>query len=547
MKNCPQCGAPIKDTAKFCMKCGCNLAQYEAAHAGGIFCPECGCRLGAPSEERSADDSDLADLSEIEREIDALVGEQEAEEAAYARDLKRAYILCLRGRYAEAGEIYDGIVAAHPDDINGYMGLIRAASENYTRQEGEEVEAAIRIAKRVAQKEDLSEFDADYAPYGRRRAEAERRKKEEAARRAEEEERQARAARVAQLFEISGGVLKRYKGQEARVEIPEGVTIIGERAFAGNGFLTDVTIGGTVREIEGYAFEKCPVLKNVTIGDGVEKIGGYAFRECPLLKTAAVGDGAESIGNNAFDRCASLTGLRLGKGLKSIGGYAFNFCEALTEAELPSGLKQIGGGAFAHCGLQKIDIPDGTEEIGAFAFSNADRLAEVTKGAGVKSIGEGGFSGCRALRSFSVPGGVKLIEKAVFRDCLALESVTLPSVVERIGEIAFKNCKSLKSIAVPDGVTEMGKGIFAGCDSLRSVVLPFVGAKRDLTDVRNGSFPALFRYIFLRKGPGRYPAADRDGRDNGRRYDLGSCVLPPRFAEKRYPPGQLEGDRKERV
>ena len=69
------------------------------------------------------------------------------------------------------------------------------------------------------------------------------------------------------------------------MEIPEGVTIIGERAFAGNGFLTDVTIGGTVREIEGYAFEKCPVLKNVTIGDGVEKIGGYAFRECPLLKT----------------------------------------------------------------------------------------------------------------------------------------------------------------------------------------------------------------------------------------------------------------------
>ena len=40
MKYCPECGAQVKDTAKFCMKCGCNLAQYEAAHAGGIFCPE---------------------------------------------------------------------------------------------------------------------------------------------------------------------------------------------------------------------------------------------------------------------------------------------------------------------------------------------------------------------------------------------------------------------------------------------------------------------------------------------------------------------------
>lgn len=37
MKNCPQCGAPIKDTAKFCMKCGCNIAQYEAEQAGGVI------------------------------------------------------------------------------------------------------------------------------------------------------------------------------------------------------------------------------------------------------------------------------------------------------------------------------------------------------------------------------------------------------------------------------------------------------------------------------------------------------------------------------
>ena len=54
-------------------------------------------------EERSADDSDLADLSEIEREIDALVGEQEAEEAAYARDLKRAYISLSAGQVCGSG------------------------------------------------------------------------------------------------------------------------------------------------------------------------------------------------------------------------------------------------------------------------------------------------------------------------------------------------------------------------------------------------------------------------------------------------------------
>ena len=37
MKYCPECGAQVKDTAKFCMKCGCNIAQYEAEQAGGVI------------------------------------------------------------------------------------------------------------------------------------------------------------------------------------------------------------------------------------------------------------------------------------------------------------------------------------------------------------------------------------------------------------------------------------------------------------------------------------------------------------------------------
>lgn len=74
MKQCPKCEASISDTAKFCVKCGCNIKKYEEEHAdvqeiscpdcgtkfsGGSFCPECGYNV---NEETTA----------IERQIKAL-------------------------------------------------------------------------------------------------------------------------------------------------------------------------------------------------------------------------------------------------------------------------------------------------------------------------------------------------------------------------------------------------------------------------------------------------------------------------------------------
>lgn len=244
MKNCPQCGAPIKDTAKFCMKCGCNLAQYEAAHAGGIFCPECGARLeegalfcpecgfrldDAPATEaEQAGGLDLSDLSDIESGIDALVEKQEAEEAEYGRKLKEALALLRREKYKEAEAVYNGLLDENPDDMNGYIGLIRVASENYTRLFGKEIDEAIRLAKKVSGKEDPDAFDEDFAAYIGRRAEETRRLAEEEAKkkaaaeaeRRKEEEKRRRAEYFASRFAVEKGVLKKYKGQEARTELP---------------------------------------------------------------------------------------------------------------------------------------------------------------------------------------------------------------------------------------------------------------------------------------------------------------------------------------
>ena len=64
-------------------------------------------------------------------------------------------------------------------------------------------------------------------------------------------------------FEIKDGILYSYKGDEETVEIPEGVTEIGEGAFRGSHLLKEVIISEGVKIIGESAFEYCSQLESV--------------------------------------------------------------------------------------------------------------------------------------------------------------------------------------------------------------------------------------------------------------------------------------------
>ena len=63
-----------------------------------------------------------------------------------------------------------------------------------------------------------------------------------------------------EAFEIEGGILRRYRGDEAHVVIPEGVTEIGKLAFWGCKSLASVTIPESVTQIGSYVFALCEGL-----------------------------------------------------------------------------------------------------------------------------------------------------------------------------------------------------------------------------------------------------------------------------------------------
>lgn len=217
-------------------------------------------------------------------------------------------------------------------------------------------------------------------------------------------------------FEIKNGVLKKYRGTNTDVIIPEGVTSIDISAFFGCESLTSVTIPDSVTSIESLAFCQCKSLTSVTIPEGVTSIGGSAFSFCESLISVTIPNSVTCIYADAFDHCKNLTNVTIPESVTSIYPGAFSFCDSLTSVTIPESVTSIGKRAFAYCKhLKKATI----------------------SGMGC-TISEMAFFGCDALSDVIINEGVKSIEKEAFSCCANIKKITIPDSVVRIGADAFK-------------------------------------------------------------------------------------------------------------
>ncbi len=201
-----------------------------------------------------------------------------------------------------------------------------------------------------------------------------------------------------------------------------------------------------------------------SIRGGVKVVGNDAFQGCGFLTNIDLPESLTSIGRNAFWGCDSLTSIIIPNGVTSIGDYAFFYCDSLTSIIIPNGVTSIGDHAFSKCNsLKSIIIPDSVTSIGNYAFLCCDSLTSINIPDGVTSIGECAFYNCNSLTSINIPDSVTSIGYHAFSDCDSLTSINIPNGVTSIGDCAFENCHSLTSINIPDGVTSIGDCAFSSC------------------------------------------------------------------------------------
>ena len=287
------------------------------------------------------------------------------------------------------------------------------------------------------------------------------------------------------------------------VTIEEGVTSIGNSAFADCTGLTSIEIPSSVTSIGESAFNYCPGLTSIEIPSSVTSIGDYAFEYCGLT-SIEIPSSVTSIGERAFGSCSGLTSIEIPSSVTSIGERAFRGCTGLTSIVvdegntiydsrgncnaiietasntliagfkntiIPEGVTSIGNSAFYNCyNLTSIEIPSSVTSIGESAFFYCNGLTSIEIPSSVTSIGYYAFAHCTVLTSIEIPSSVTSIGNYTFYHCDGLTSFEIPSSVTSIGGSAFAYCTGLTSIEIPSSVTSIGAWAFSGCTSLTSVV-----------------------------------------------------------------------------
>lgn len=242
------------------------------------------------------------------------------------------------------------------------------------------------------------------------------------------------------VFEMDGTTLVRYTGTAKSVSVSDTVKIIGEEAFAGNEYITEIKLPAGLEEISYRAFADCSSLEKITISDNVYMISSGAFSNCRALKEFYIGSSLRDLGYGVFAGCDSLSKLSV-----SDDNTHFMYKDGLFYDDEGKVLYFVLKGA----GLKKVSLPRTVETIMPYAFWGCDTIREIGLSEYIDYLDDYSLSNLKNLESIVIPYSVERIGLKAFADCVNLRDVTIHPTVKSIHETAFDGCLKLNIIAEP--------------------------------------------------------------------------------------------------
>ena len=217
------------------------------------------------------------------------------------------------------------------------------------------------------------------------------------------------------------------RNRQEYIVIPDGIEVIGERAFASCRYLKAVILPETVTHIEMEAFLNCSSLQYVYLPNSLTFVAAFAFNGCASLTKVHFGPNVGTIGSNPFLHCPSLERVTIDpdntyyaldnpednviydranktivsvnmnsafpSGVETIGSYAFSTLDCIDAVTLPDEVRVISPYAFADCpNLKRIGLPPKLQVVGAFAFSGSVKLESLDFGHGLEQVGDNAFA-----------------------------------------------------------------------------------------------------------------------------------------------------------
>lgn len=135
-----------------------------------------------------------------------------------------------------------------------------------------------------------------------------------------------------------------------KINLKEGLEIIGPQAFRFDSKLQLETLPSTVKEIQEFSFEGCTsAFSELVIPENINHIGSYAFNRCVGITKISTPSTLRIIADYAFNQCSNIEEVKLGEGLQFILDNAFSNCTLLDRVEIPSTVYFVGIDIFQKC------------------------------------------------------------------------------------------------------------------------------------------------------------------------------------------------------
>ncbi len=312
-----------------------------------------------------------------------------------------------------------------------------------------------------------------------------------------------------------------------QVVVEEGVTAVGDYAFAYCRYVSEVSLPESLTRIGRYAFWGAN-LRWMELPAAVSSLDDYALCDAGLY-AARLPASLKSIGEGAFSGNYSFKNVYYeGSAAQWAGVLIGAKNEALTNAALHD-VSAPFTGSSGSCGyytswtlsadgtltisgrgttedyksaseqpwaaerwrIRSVVVEEGVERIGNYFLNGCFRVKELslpqsltalgnqslrelmlsslTIPDGVTELGTWLLAGCRYLRAVRLPAGITKLPAGLFSDCQTLEDVTIPEGVSSIGESSFYSCMNLSELVIPSTVTKMDDFVFVNCYELKTL------------------------------------------------------------------------------
>jgi hypothetical protein len=247
----------------------------------------------------------------------------------------------------------------------------------------------------------------------------------------------------------------RYCSSLTSITIPSSLKSVGAYGFQDCTSITSVRISdlaawcnisfanrsSSPNRLEGHLYVGDEEVKELVIPDGVTNIGNYAFAGCGEITSLTIPNSVTTIGEYSFDLCLNLATVNLSNSLLSIGRGAFSQCRRINSLNIPNSVTKIEDRAFFSCsGLESLVIGNGVASIGNSAFQECVKLFSVVIPNNVTSIGKNVFQGCYDLKTVTLSEELAAIEESTFQGCMSLTNIIIPAKVSYIYQSAFAGC-----------------------------------------------------------------------------------------------------------